>query len=206
MLQFRGEPAHSHFRLQKLLQQIIALNPFVTAIDSHYWYFCSARGELNDQQIDSLRKLLNVDSAQQAHQPPSGEFFLVLPRLGTISPWSSKATDIAHHCGLTMIERIERGVAYHLQLTQVLSAQDRQRLMRLLHDRMTESVFYSLTETQQLFQQFPAKPLQQIDISSEVKMHCSKRIKRWDWHCQTMKSIIFLIISSKYSVIQRMSN
>lgn len=75
MLQFRGEPAHSHFRLQKLLQQIIALNPFVTAIDSHYWYFCSARGELNDQQIDSLRKLLNVDSAQQAHQPPSGEFF-----------------------------------------------------------------------------------------------------------------------------------
>lgn len=130
----------------------------------------------------------------------------MLPRLGTISPWSSKATDIAHHCGLTMIERIERGVAYHLQLTQVLSAQDRQRLMRLLHDRMTESVFYSLTETQQLFQQFPAKPLQQIDISSEVKMHCSKRIKRWDWHCQTMKSIIFLIISSKYSVIQRMSN
>ena len=164
MLQFRGEPAHSHFRLQKLLQQIIALNPFVTAIDSHYWYFCATQSQLNTEETHALCRLLNVEGEQHKHESPGGEFFLILPRLGTISPWSSKATDIAHHCGLSKIERIERGIAYHLYFTQVLSAQERQQLMRLLHDRMTESVFYSLDEVQQLFQQFPPKPLRYIDI------------------------------------------
>jgi len=166
MLQFRGESAHSEFRLQKLLRQIIAINRWITAIDSRYWYFCAARSELNPEEVRALCRLLNVDGEQHSHQSPGGEFFLILPRLGTISPWSSKATDIAHHCGLTGIERIERGIAYHLHFTQVLSAQERQQLMRLLHDRMTESVFYSLSEAQQLFQQFPPKPLQYIDIVS----------------------------------------
>ncbi len=109
MLQFRGEPAHSDFRLQKLLQQISAINRRITPIDSHYWYFCAARSELNVEEMQALYRLLNVDGELHGHQSPGGEFFLILPRLGTISPWSSKATDIAHHCGLTQIERIERG-------------------------------------------------------------------------------------------------
>ena len=165
MLQFRGESAHSDFRLQKLLQQVTSCNPSVTAIHSEYWYFCASRSELATDEMTALGELLNVNIEQQHCQPP-GEFFLVLPRLGTLSPWSSKATDIAHHCGLSKIERIERGIAFHLQITQVLSAQDRHRLMRLLHDRMTESVFYTLADAELLFQQFTPKPLQLIDILS----------------------------------------
>ena len=84
---------------------------------------------------------------------------LVTPRLGTISPWSSKATDIATHCGLGAVRRIERGTAYHLDAAGDIGA-----ILPLLHDRMTEAVLGSLDEADELFHHFPPKPLTTVDV------------------------------------------
>ncbi len=163
MLQFCGGHALSPFRLEKLRKEINTLNLPVAAIATEYWHFCSATRNLQDDELTALRQLLNHDQAQESAQHP-GEFFLVLPRPGTISPWSSKATDIAQHCGLTAVERIERGVAYYIQCASPLSVEDKARLKPLLHDRMTEAVFASFADAERLFQHFPPQPLNTIDV------------------------------------------
>jgi phosphoribosylformylglycinamidine synthase len=163
MLQFRGGRALSPFRLEKLLKEINALNLQVTSIDTEYWHFCSVTRDLQDHELNALKKLLNDDPVLESTQHP-GDFFLVLPRPGTISPWSSKATDIARHCGLDAVERIERGMAFYVQCTEKLSAAGKNRLGALIHDRMTEALFASFGDASKLFQHFAPKPLNTIDV------------------------------------------
>ena len=163
MLQFRGGRALSPFRLEKLLKEINALNLQVTSIDTEYWHFCSVTRDLLAHELNALKKLLNDDPVLESTQHP-GDFFLVLPRPGTISPWSSKATDIAQHCGLDAVERIERGMAFYVQCAEKLSAADKNRLGVLIHDRMTEAVFTSFGDASKLFQHFAPKPLNTIDV------------------------------------------
>ena len=165
MLQFCGGRALSPFRLEKLLKEINTLNLQVFAVHTEYWHFCSLTRNLQDNELGALRKLLNNDPAQE-NNPYPGEFFLVLPRPGTISPWSSKATDIARHCGLAAIERIERGISFYIQCHTKLSAEDKARLAPLIHDRMTEAVFGSFDDAAKLFQHFAPKPLNTIDVMS----------------------------------------
>ncbi len=163
MLQFCGGRALSPFRLEKLLKEINTLNLQVSTVNTEYWHFCSVTQALQDAELSALRKLLNYDPTQENTQHP-GEFFLVLPRPGTISPWSTKATDIAHHCGLTGVERIERGIAFYIQCQAKLSADNKVRLASLIHDRMTEAVFDSFEDAARLFQHFEPKPLNTIDV------------------------------------------
>ncbi|SFE27201.1 phosphoribosylformylglycinamidine synthase [Nitrosomonas sp. Nm166] len=163
MLQFCGGRALSPFRLEKLLKEINTLNPHVSAMNTEYWHFCSVTRNLQNDELAALKKLLNDEMAQENTQH-SGEFFLVLPRPGTISPWSTKATDIAHHCGLTVVERIERGIAFYIQCNTQLSTDDKTRLAPLLYDRMTEAVFASFDDAAKLFQHFEPKPLNTIDV------------------------------------------
>ena len=165
MLQFCGGYALSPFRLEKLINEIKILNLHVSAVNSEYWHFCSITRNLQNAELGALRKLLNYDRAPENAQH-AGEFFLVLPRPGTISPWSTKATDIAHHCGLSAIERIERGIAYYIQCESQLSAEDKARLAPLLHDRMTEAVFASFEDATRLFQHFAPQPLNTIDVKN----------------------------------------
>jgi phosphoribosylformylglycinamidine synthase len=164
MLQFCGGRAFSSFRLEKLLRKINnTLDLRIASIYAEYWHFCSVTRDLQNDELGTLKKLLDYDQAQENVQHP-GEFFLALPRPGTISPWSTKATNIANHCGLTAIERIERGILYHIQCDRKLSVDDKTRLVPLLHDRMTEAVFSSFDDAAGLFQHFEAKPLNTIDI------------------------------------------
>lgn len=163
MLQFYGGRALSSFRLEKLLKEINRLNLQVVAMNTEYWHFCSVTRNLQSEELDALKKLLNHDLVSEPAQQ-SAEFFLVLPRPGTISPWSTKATDIAHHCGLTAVERIERGIAFYIQCNTRLSADDKANLAPLLHDRMTETVFDSFADAAKLFQHFAPKPLDTIDV------------------------------------------
>ena len=95
-----------------------------------------------------------------------GTLFLVVPRLGTISPWSSKATDIAKHCALEAIERIERGVAFWIEREDgsALTDGERRALMPHLHDRMTETVLASFDEAERLFRHFEPQPAASIDV------------------------------------------
>ena len=163
MLQFCGGRALSPFRLEKLLKEINTLNLQVSTVNTEYWHFCSVTRNLQDEELGALKELLNYDLTQENTQH-SGEFFLVLPRPGTISPWSTKATDIAHHCGLTGVERIERGIAFYIQCQAKLSADNKVCLASLIHDRMTEAVFDSFEDAARLFQHFEPKPLNTIDV------------------------------------------
>ena len=153
MLKLRGAPALSDFRLQKLQKRISEKLGKTVEIYAEFLHLVELFETLDSRQLEVLNSLLEYGPALTVHEP-EGALILVTPRPGTISPWSSKATDIAHNCGLVNIERIERGVAYYLQ--GELGGQALADAAALLHDRMTESVFYDLADAESLF--FHAEP------------------------------------------------
>ena len=115
MQTFIGSPALSTFRQKKLLNQLRLVLPEVEQLNAHYVHFVDADNKLvNEDEISLLEKLLRY-GPHMAEISSEGKLFLVVPRAGTISPWSSKATDIAHNCSLQAVNRIERGIAYHVQ-------------------------------------------------------------------------------------------
>jgi len=157
---FRGETALSAFRINKLLQKAQSLGLPENAIASEYWYFVASDAPLSDADVSQLKALL---SAERVNTPDAAQsLFLITPRIGTISPWSSKATNIAHNCGLTHIERIERGMAVHLSGS--LKTDERAAWATLLHDRMTESVLPSFQAAEQLFAQHDNPSCASVDI------------------------------------------
>ena len=157
---FRGETALSAFRINKLLQKAQSLGLPENAIASEYWYFVASDAPLSDADALQLKALL---AAERVTPPDATQsLFLITPRIGTISPWSSKATNIAHNCGLTHIERIERGMAVHLSGS--LKTDERAAWATLLHDRMTESVLPSFQAAEQLFAQHDNPSCASVDI------------------------------------------
>ena len=165
LLQFRGDSALSAFRLEKLTGLLQSFVPQVSHICAEYGYFCAASRDLHGEELTILGQLLRHGPVQQ-DGVPEGELFLVVPRPGTISPWSSKATDIAHHCGLAAVERLERGIAFHVQIAGAGSLRDgdRETLSGLLHDRMTEVVFVDYDSVGKLFRQVEPAPSFGIDV------------------------------------------
>lgn len=165
MLQLIGRPAFSAFRLEKLLSAVQAEVAAVSAIRTEYRYFVEIEGEC----ILPLPELKLVEALLEAKvgdtEPEADEsFFLVTPRPGTISPWSSKASDIAENSGAADIQRIERGVAFFVKSSQPLTARERQKVARHLHDRMIESVFESIDDADRLFMHGESRPLVSVDI------------------------------------------
>src|SRR5690606_26108385 len=129
--------------------------------------------DLADHELTVLRQLLHYGPAL-AHEEDEGELFLVVPRPGTISPWASKATDIAHNCGLQTVHRIERGIAYYISHSGVLDESALPAIQGLLHDRMVESVFRHLGDAEQLFRLQSPKPLTIVDILSGGRQALTK--------------------------------
>jgi len=160
LLRFRGARALSDFRLAKLVRELKSAQPAVRAVAAEFWHFVETAGEPDAEQRRLLERLLRYGSPL-ADESPTGERFLVVPRLGTISPWSSKATDIARNCGLAEVRRIERGTLFYVKAGK---APDRARIGALLHDRMTESVLASLEEADELFQHVAPRPLGQVAL------------------------------------------
>ena len=152
-LTLRGRNALSEFRLKKLTQVLKKITPGIAAITAEYWHFVALKVPLQPPQRKILERILTYGPAS-ADVSETGAMLLVVPRLGTISPWASKATDIAHSCGLDTVERIERGVAYYVSTGKKASLKPAQRaaLLPLIHDRMTETVLDSRDEAAQLFQ------------------------------------------------------
>ncbi|HYF97257.1 MAG TPA: phosphoribosylformylglycinamidine synthase, partial [Patescibacteria group bacterium] len=160
ILRFGGVAAISDFRASKLLGQIQEAEPAITAISGEYLHFVSPTEKLTSKQTKILESLLTYDIPYKGSR--RGELILVVPRRGTISPWSSKATSIALNSGLP-INRIERGIAYYLKTT---SSFDQGKISNLLHDRMTETILSSLEATDALFESSKPKSLKYIDIKS----------------------------------------
>ncbi|MCP4433024.1 MAG: phosphoribosylformylglycinamidine synthase [Gammaproteobacteria bacterium] len=160
MLCLPGSPALSDFRLQKLQQKIRQQGGEVTGISASYMHLVDVdENALSAQQKQIVDNLLSYGPAM-SQTAVEGQTYFVMPRAGTISPWSSKATDIAHHCGLTQIRRIERGIQY---LVQVDTARA-DLVSAFLHDRMVEQVFDSLDACEALFESHQPKPVKQITI------------------------------------------
>ncbi|WP_354622868.1 phosphoribosylformylglycinamidine synthase [Psychromonas sp. MME2] len=159
----RGAPALSTFRVNQLLKNCEALNLPVTQIYAEYMHVAELADALNDQELVVLQKLLKY-GPQIAEHDPVGTLLFVTPRPGTISPWSSKATDIAHNCGLTKVKRLERGIAYYVETSCSLSAEQYNTLTSLLYDRMMEVVFSSLDDAQKLFAHGEPAQMSSVDI------------------------------------------
>jgi phosphoribosylformylglycinamidine synthase len=164
MLCIPGSPALSKFRLKKLQQQLSNQGVELHQMSSRYVHLVDIVGsELSDNDSQVLRNLLTYGPSSKSDDS-SGIDFFVMPRPGTISPWSSKATDIAHNCGLSSIKRIERGIHYSLQAVDI--EQSEEIIKSLLHDRMIEQVFASLEDCVQLFVEHDPRPLNEVDLTS----------------------------------------
>ncbi|MEE4463934.1 phosphoribosylformylglycinamidine synthase, partial [Azotobacter chroococcum] len=161
MLILRGAPALSTFRHGKLLDQLTQKVPAVGGLYAEFAHFAEVSAALSGDEEKVLARLLEYGPSVPV-QEPVGRLFLVLPRFGTISPWSSKATDIARNCGLAKIERLERGIAYYV--AGELSESDVQTVAAALHDRMTQLVLDSLEQAAGLFSHAQPKPLRVVDV------------------------------------------
>src|SRR3982751_2850721 len=165
ILSLRGRNALSEFRLRKLQQALEKARLKLSRISAEHWHFVSCSKSLDSNQTAVLHRLLSYGPAPQP-VAEDGQLLLVVPRLGTISPWSSKATDIARQCGLDRVERIERGTAYYVSKGAGgrLAAAEEVDLLRHIHDRMTETVLGTLDEAARLFHHYPPQPLKFIEM------------------------------------------
>jgi len=172
---FLGPSVLSPFRRERLLQRFAELDLPIADIQGRYEHYVWADAELAQQEQARLEQLLDYGTVA-ADAGKEGKNTLVLrvfPRFGTVSPWASKATDIAHNCGLPAVRRIERGVRYLISPARgllgakTLDADQLARIAGCLHDRMTETVVDASFDGQALFASLPGKPLQTVDIIGE---------------------------------------
>ena len=136
---FRGSPALSDFRLNQLQQKFEQNQLPIKSVYAEYLHFVELNRPLENDETQKIQELLHYGPTLAEHEP-TGFCLIVTPRVGTISSWSSKATDIAHNCGLSAVNRIERGLAYYFEFEQALNEAELATLKGLLHDRMLETV------------------------------------------------------------------
>jgi phosphoribosylformylglycinamidine synthase len=173
---FPGASALSDFRQTRLLETLTRIDPNIVGVRGQYLHFVNSTEPLSDEDSNRIHALMHYGTPFEAiTERGAHETFMVVPRFGTVSPWASKATDIAHHCGLTQVRRIERGIEYTVLLKggllgtgiggkKALSEQERTAVAAALHDRMTESVTPSRDHALHLFDELPAQLLQAVDI------------------------------------------
>lgn len=167
VLSLRGVAALSAFRMEKLHQKARALGLSECAISSEYWYFVHSESGLGSEETASLLALLDAENVGTPTPDGGKTLFLITPRIGTISPWASKATDIAHNCGLNGVSRIERGMAVWLHGS--LDDNQKAQWAALLHDRMTESVLTDFAQAARLFRRVDDQSFATVPLLEEGK-------------------------------------
>ncbi len=165
ILTLRGGSALSEFRLAKMRDEAHKSGISLGQIATRFWHFIEVSETLSGAEMEVLNHVLG-ESGPSSGTDISGSLYLVTPRFGTISPWSSKATDILHNCGLDKVMRVERGIAYHLEnlATEGFGAEHQARLLALIHDRMTEVVLKSPDQALALFRHVAPQPLESVDV------------------------------------------
>jgi phosphoribosylformylglycinamidine synthase len=164
-LSLRGSPALSQFRLEKLYVSLKKNAPSISHIYAEFVHFAFSTAALSDAQHNILKQILTYGPKANIEKP-TGESFLVIPRIGTISPWASRATDIAKNCGLNKLFRLERGIAYYVTTPdeKPLSDTDKTLLKAHIHDRMTEMVLSHLDDAKKLYHSAKPAPLSTVNI------------------------------------------
>jgi len=179
---FEGGNALSPFRIQQILPRLQAVSPQIQGLRARYVHLASSHDSLTAQAQKTLAALLTY--GEPALSQDGGKLIVVSPRLGTVSPWASKATDIAHNCGLD-IKRIERVTEFYVQLKDgflskaELNPGQLAAVADILHDRMTESVMASRDDALALFTELQAAPMEQVDILSGGEGALQEANKRW---------------------------
>lgn len=168
LLHFEGGRALSAFRAQALLPRLQAVSSRITGVAARHVHWVWSEAPLAPSDVNKLEALLRYGDPYDG--PSDGPLVVVAPRLGTVSPWASKATDIAHNCGLA-IKRVERVTEFRLTLKggllggpKPLNAAELQAAAALLHDRMTESVLLDRADAAHLFDEQPGKPMEHVDV------------------------------------------
>jgi phosphoribosylformylglycinamidine synthase len=161
---FEGGNALSEFRATALVKRLAAAVPAITAVSARYLHWTASDNQLDAHTTGTIAKLLTYGPpAQPAASDTFTDTIVVAPRLGTLSPWASKATDIAHNCGV-VIHRVERITEYTIAAATALSEADFAACAALLHDRMTESVFADIAASAALFDERIAEPMAHVDV------------------------------------------
>ncbi len=157
---FSGARAYTPFRLQQKLLQLQAIDNSIESLAAEYCYFIKLNDQWQESQTLALTDLLTASPSLPAEKEES--VFWVAPRIGTISPWSSKATEIIQNCGLPGVQRAERGIAYHLKSAEVMTD-----VIKLLHDPLTETVLTDANQFSLLFAEHKPQPLSTIDLLNQ---------------------------------------
>ncbi len=184
MFSLFGAPALSQFRLDHLLRALRAQDPRVIGLASRWLHFVDVSRPLTDAELEVLGKLLTY-GPRTAPPSDAGQRLLVTPRVGTESPWSSKATDIARVCGLDAVRRVERGTVYFIESASTLGLSELRQLGAHLHDRMTESIWIEpinsagSIEPQGLFHGAAARPLRVVSFGEDGHAALGKVNRDW---------------------------
>lgn len=183
LTQFEGGNALSSFRAQQLLTDLVAIHPKITGVSARFVHLVATEGVVAPALQERLSALLTYGDPYTGSA--EGLAFIVTPRLGTISPWASKATDIARNCGLNVF-RVERMTEYRVDLKSgllggkpELSTEQTAQIAALLHDRMTESVFATRAEAEQLFTTLAAQPMEFVDVLGGGRAALETANKQW---------------------------
>jgi phosphoribosylformylglycinamidine synthase len=178
MFSLFGAPALSQFRLDHSLRALQREDKRVTALSSRWLHFVDVSRPLADSELSLLDKLLAYGPRTAFHER-RGQRVLVTPRVGTESPWSSKATDIVHVCGLDAVRRVERGTVYFIHSTAPLGNEELRRLAAHLHDRMTESIWTDTIDPEGLFHGAAARPLRIVSLGADGHAALARANREW---------------------------
>src|SRR5271165_2170060 len=198
MFSLFGAPALSQFRLDQLLRTLKTQDPRVTTLGSRWMHFVDASRDLSHSELNLLKTLLTygtavpdalrvpglrvpdaLPGAKAPAAPPGISRVLVTPRVGTESPWSSKATDILHVCGLNAVKRVERGTVYFIEAAESLEHEELRRLALCLHDRMTESIWIDSLDPKGLFHSAAPRPLRAVSLGEDGHAALAKANRDW---------------------------
>lgn len=166
MLELPGQPALSKFRIAKLIRSLKSADKRVESLQARYVYFVATNKNLSREERSRLDALL-LSGEQPAKLRQGSRNLYVVPRPGTISPWSSKATDIAKACDIDAVDRIERGICYAVKFSEKVEDGAERGLTPLLYDRMTEAVFGDAAGVEALFAAHVPAPVVVIPLAKK---------------------------------------
>ncbi len=176
-----GSVALSPFRQHRLLERLRELEPAIEQVSARYLHIVDVSNDLTPEENTRLERLLTYGVPFQA--PTQAQSLTVIPRLGTLSPWASKATDIARNCGLQKVQRIERGITYFFTAKSGLLGGKKnlnlEALKPLIHDRMTENVVDTDFDFQSLFRELPAQAMAHVDVLQGGKAALQQANQAW---------------------------
>ena len=164
ILILHGNAALSDFRLKKLSADIFDNTGIKSGVKARYVHFASIQKTLSENEQQQLESLLDYGEPASIANESNALKIFAIPRVGTISPWSSKASDIVHNCGLTKVHRVERGIEWSLETDMAGFQSCQNKILPLLHDRMIEEIILDLEQASLLFQQTRPRELGHIDI------------------------------------------